>query len=144
MFAVYDISEQWIPFYIEINHSFNFTISEDELTEVSIRAKGDLAGPDLPQMRVSMDGNILDTHDVSGTWAYYNSTVQLSKGKHTLTIAYINDYKRKEPPTKETAPKTEDSQVKKAGDNQGKTKSENYPEKKPGNSEKARKTEKKN
>ncbi|MFH1460046.1 MAG: zinc ribbon domain-containing protein [Candidatus Omnitrophota bacterium] len=57
---------------------------------------------------------------------------------------YETDYKRKEPPTKETAPKTEDSQVKKAGDNQGKTKSENYPEKKPGNSEKARKTEKKN
>ncbi len=60
-----------------------------------IVAAGDLAGPDLPEMRVAIDGNQIRVFDV-GTkhplYSTYQVSTPLSTGRHTLSISFTNDY----------------------------------------------------
>ena len=58
-------------------------------------AAGDLAGPDLPKMLVTIDGNPAATFDVGvrrPKKATYEAPISIGSGKHVLGVAFTNDY----------------------------------------------------
>ncbi len=61
---------------------------------VRVHAYGDLAGPDLPKLAVSLDGKELQVFDVpnSGPAKAFDVRVPVEAGWHKLTIAFLNNY----------------------------------------------------
>ncbi|MBL8048443.1 MAG: DUF1592 domain-containing protein [Chthonomonas sp.] len=60
---------------------------------ISVTARGQLAGPELPRMTVSLEGQSPQTVDVPGKAVKFDFPFDIAgAGPKTLTIAYINDY----------------------------------------------------
>jgi hypothetical protein len=58
-------------------------------------AYGDLAGPDLPKLVVSVDKKPVATFDVGAQQknpTIYEAPVEIDPGKHTIGVAFVNDY----------------------------------------------------
>lgn len=63
--------------------------------DIAIRAWGSRAGADLPKMRVSIDGQEVQTFDVdalSDSPKIYTTRLRLEPGTHTIQVAFTNDF----------------------------------------------------
>jgi cellulase/cellobiase CelA1 len=75
------------------NGSASATMSSTGLQQVWVKARGDQCGG-APRMLVSIDGRTVMTRDVTAsTWTVFSASVGAADGKHTVTVAFTNDYR---------------------------------------------------
>jgi hypothetical protein len=82
-------------FFSEGEASKQVAIAEGGTFRLKTLAYGDLAGPDLPKMVVSIDKKPVVTFDVGATKAsptVYEAPITVDAGKHTVSVAFVNDY----------------------------------------------------
>ncbi|MCY1000493.1 hypothetical protein OWM54_25445 [Myxococcus sp. MISCRS1] len=60
----------------------------------TVKAKGDLCGPDLPNMQLKVDGVLVKEWSVGNNTAYadFVHTQAVAGGDHLLTVGFTNDY----------------------------------------------------
>ena len=60
----------------------------------TVKAKGDLCGPDLPHLQLKVDGVVVKEWDVSNGTAYadFVHTQAVTGGGHVLSVHFTNDY----------------------------------------------------
>lgn len=74
--------------------SMTLTLSEAQLVDFAVRARGSAVNGVWPIMELRVDGVAIATWDViGGNYATYSDTAQLSAGSHTIAIAFTNDAK---------------------------------------------------
>jgi hypothetical protein len=74
------------------NGTGSATMSINGLQQVWVKARGDQCGG-APRMVVSLDGKVVMTRDVTQTtWTVFSASVAAPDGKHTVTVAFTNDY----------------------------------------------------
>ncbi|MBU1974891.1 MAG: hypothetical protein KKG59_00650 [Nanoarchaeota archaeon] len=91
-FVVYELRDDQISYYSNGNFSINFTIDSTDSYIFTITARGDLAGPDAPNMKLYVDENYVGNANVTGSWVTYEFYYNMDPGTHRLDIAYTNDY----------------------------------------------------
>jgi hypothetical protein len=75
------------------NGTASATMSINGLQQVWVKARGDQCGG-APRMVVSLDGRTVMTKDVTQTtWTVFSGSIGAPDGKHTVTVAFTNDYK---------------------------------------------------
>jgi hypothetical protein len=89
-------------FYSECTITKAFSLPAGGRYRLRTLAGGDLAGTELPKMLVTIDGKPLTTFEVGArrpNTAIYEAPVSIDSGKHTLGVAFTNDYyNAKDPP----------------------------------------------
>ncbi len=72
------------PYTFPASSTFRFTV----------KARGDLCGPALPNMQLRVDGVVVREWDVSNGTAYadFTHTQAMTEGDHILSVAFTNDY----------------------------------------------------
>ncbi|HEX8705816.1 MAG TPA: carbohydrate-binding domain-containing protein [Myxococcaceae bacterium] len=60
---------------------------------ITVRARGELCGPELPIMELRMNGTLLQSWQVSATaYTDFVHTVTMPAGAHVLSVGFTNDY----------------------------------------------------
>lgn len=71
----------------------SFSVNEAGSYRILVNAIGIEGGPNLPSVRVRIDGNELSTLDIPQVWQDYNfGGVTLSTGDHEIEITLLNDF----------------------------------------------------
>ncbi|HEX6711765.1 MAG TPA: glycoside hydrolase family 6 protein [Thermoleophilaceae bacterium] len=74
------------------NGTASATMSINGLQQVWVKVRGDQCGG-APRVVVSLDGNVVMTRDVpQTTWTVFSGSVGAPDGRHTVTVAFTNDY----------------------------------------------------
>lgn len=71
-----------------------YTFTTSNTYRFTVKAKGDLCGPDLPHMQLKVDGVIVKEWDVSNGTAYadFVHSQVIAAGDHVLSVHFTNDY----------------------------------------------------
>ncbi len=80
---------------LSTNSTASQTLSLPASTSLVIRARGDQYNG-APNMTVSIDGNVVSTTQVSSkSWTDYSIPIDVPAGTHTVSIAFTNDYRKR-------------------------------------------------
>ncbi|MCE9670824.1 hypothetical protein LY474_23740 [Myxococcus stipitatus] len=71
-----------------------YTFPASATYRFTVKAKGDLCGPDLPHLQLKVDGVLVAEWDVPNNTAYadFVHTQAVTAGDHILTVGFTNDY----------------------------------------------------